>query len=100
MYREAEKQLKSALKQQDMVDTYLYLCKVYVKLDQPLTAIEIFSQGLEKFPGETALISGIARIYEVSKACIPEFFKWLNLSKFPSSGIHPFGQVHTCIDFV
>lgn len=64
MYRDAEKQLKSSLKQQDHVDTYLYLCKVYCRLDQPLTAIEVFKQGLEKFQGETTLMTGIARIYE------------------------------------
>ena len=44
MYRDSEKQLKSALRDQDMVDTYLYLCKVYVRLDQPLTAIECFKK--------------------------------------------------------
>ena len=65
MYRDAEKQFKSALKQQDMVDTVLYLCKVYVRLDQPLTAVDIYKAGLEKFPGETSLLTGIARIYEV-----------------------------------
>lgn len=70
MYREAEKQFRSALKQQDFVDIFLYLCKVYTRLDQPLTAVEIFKQGLEKFPGETSLLSGIARIYEV---CIIKF---------------------------
>ncbi|XP_038073225.1 tetratricopeptide repeat protein 8-like [Patiria miniata] len=64
LYRDAERQFKSALKQQEMVDTYLYLCKVYVRLDQPLTAIDIYKQGLEKHPGETALLTGIARIYE------------------------------------
>ena len=42
LYRDAEKQLKSALRDEEIVDTYLYLCKVYVKLDQPLTAIEVF----------------------------------------------------------
>lgn len=30
MYREAEKQFKSALKQQEMVDTFLYLAKVSI----------------------------------------------------------------------
>ena len=44
MYRDAERQLKSALRDQDMVDTYLYLCKVYVRLDQPLSAIEVFKK--------------------------------------------------------
>lgn len=64
LYRDAERQFKSAMKQQDVIDVYLYLCKVYVRLDQPLTAIEIYKQGLEKFPCETALLTGIARIYE------------------------------------
>lgn len=65
MYRDAERQFKSALAQQPMVDTYLYLCKVYVRLDQPLTAVEVFQQGLEKFPNEITLQTGIARVYEV-----------------------------------
>ncbi|XP_029424477.1 tetratricopeptide repeat protein 8 isoform X2 [Nannospalax galili] len=64
MYREAEKQFKSALKQQEMVDTFLYLAKVYIILDQPVTALNLFKQGLEKFPGEVTLLCGIARIYE------------------------------------
>lgn len=64
MYREAEKQFKSALKQQEMVDTFLYLAKVYISLDQPVTAINLFKQGLNKFPGEVTLLYGIARIYE------------------------------------
>jgi tetratricopeptide repeat protein 8 len=44
MFREAEQQLKSALKQQEMVDTFLHLCKVYVRLDEPLKAIESFTK--------------------------------------------------------
>ena len=69
MYRDAEKQLKSAIKQQEMVDTFLYLSKVYIRLDQPLTAVETYKQGLEKFPGETTLLTGMARIYEVKCVC-------------------------------
>ena len=42
LYRDAEKQLKSALRDEEIVDIFLYLAKVYVKLDQPLTAIEVF----------------------------------------------------------
>ena len=44
MYRDAERQLKSALRDQDVVDTYLYLCKVYRRLDQPLTATEVYKK--------------------------------------------------------
>uniref|UniRef100_A0A8D0H055 Tetratricopeptide repeat domain 8 n=1 Tax=Sphenodon punctatus TaxID=8508 RepID=A0A8D0H055_SPHPU len=64
LYREAEIQFKSALKQQDMVDTILYLAKVYSRLDQPLTALNVFKQGLDRFPGEVSILCGIARIYE------------------------------------
>ncbi|MBN3271131.1 TTC8 protein, partial [Polyodon spathula] len=64
LYREAEKQFKSALKQQEMVDSFLYLAKVYLRLDQPVTAICLFKQGLDQFPGEVTMLNGIARIYE------------------------------------
>ncbi|XP_038631829.1 tetratricopeptide repeat protein 8 isoform X1 [Scyliorhinus torazame] len=64
LYREAEKQFKSAFKQQEMVDTVLYLAKVYIRLDQPLTALGLFKQGLDRFPGEVTLLTGIARIYD------------------------------------
>ena len=59
MYRDAERQFKSALKQETIVDTVLYLGKVYQRLDQPLTAVDIYKQGLEKFPGEACLLTGI-----------------------------------------
>lgn len=41
LYRDAERQLKSALRDQETVDSFLYLCKVYIRLDQPLTGIEV-----------------------------------------------------------
>ncbi|XP_046847761.1 tetratricopeptide repeat protein 8-like [Xenia sp. Carnegie-2017] len=64
MFRDCEKQLKSSLRDDEMVDSYLYLAKVYVRLDQPLTAIDVLKKGVEKFTGETALLTGIARIHE------------------------------------
>ncbi|XP_077588013.1 tetratricopeptide repeat protein 8 isoform X1 [Stigmatopora nigra] len=64
LYREAEKQFRSALTHQEMVDTYLYLAKLYQRLDQPITALNLFKQGLDHFPGEVTLLTGIARIYE------------------------------------
>uniref|UniRef100_A0A7N6AAN5 Tetratricopeptide repeat domain 8 n=1 Tax=Anabas testudineus TaxID=64144 RepID=A0A7N6AAN5_ANATE len=64
LYREAEKQFRSALNHQEMVDTYLYLAKVYQRLDQPITALNLFKQGLDHFPGEVTLLTGIARIHE------------------------------------
>ena len=40
LYREAERQFKSSLKEQDMVMTHLELCKVYLRLDIPQTALK------------------------------------------------------------
>uniref|UniRef100_A0A669DE31 Tetratricopeptide repeat domain 8 n=1 Tax=Oreochromis niloticus TaxID=8128 RepID=A0A669DE31_ORENI len=65
LYREAEKQFRSALNHQEMVDTYLYLAKVVIiRMDQPITALSLFKQGLDHFPGEVTLLTGIARIHE------------------------------------
>ena len=36
-----------------------------MRLDQPVTALNLFKQGLDRFPGEVTLLCGIARIYEV-----------------------------------
>ena len=44
LLRDAEKQFKSALGNGQFVDVYLFLAKVYVKLDQPLTALDIFKK--------------------------------------------------------
>ena len=103
MYRDAEGQFQSALRTSKLrgphqksgtpnfyqsVDMYLYLCKVYMKLDQPLKAVEYYHkvgnnskslshvshlmyklffhlQGLERFPNDSSLLVGIARIQEV-----------------------------------
>ncbi|TRY55535.1 hypothetical protein DNTS_003660 [Danionella cerebrum] len=71
LLREAEQQFRSALAHQEFVDSYLYLAKacslflsVYQRLDQPITALNVFKQGLDHFPGEVTLLTGIARIHE------------------------------------
>lgn len=38
---------------------------MYQRLDQPITALNLFKQGLDHFPGEVTLLTGIARIHEV-----------------------------------
>lgn len=65
MFRDAEKQYLSALKQHSTIDIYLYLSKVYVKLDQPLNSVSKLKEANGKFPFETTVLQGIARIYEV-----------------------------------
>ena len=44
-----------------MVSTVLQLCRVYVRLDQPLAALSVFRQGLDSFPDGMSLLTGIAR---------------------------------------
>jgi tetratricopeptide repeat protein 8 len=64
LYRDAEKQFKSALKHGDHVVVLLELAKVYYKLDQPLTAKDIFEKHAEKNTVDMHLTLGIARTYE------------------------------------
>ena len=65
MFRDSEKHYLLSLEVQPMVDTYLYIARVYLRLDQPLLSISKLQEGLEKFPLEPCLIQAIGRIYEV-----------------------------------
>jgi len=65
MFRDAEKHFKSSLEHQQMLDTHLYLAKVYIRLDQPLAAIQVYQAALLKFPDEVSLLVGQARVHEV-----------------------------------
>ncbi len=64
LYRDAEKQFKSSLTMSDMVATYLELAKVYIKLDQPNTALETYSKACINHPADTHLILGQARVHD------------------------------------
>jgi tetratricopeptide repeat protein 8 len=76
LYREAEKQFSSSLKIQvtfycgvthnykEMIHTYLWVCKVYHRLDQPNTILENYLKAIEKYPGEVSLMLGVARLYD------------------------------------
>jgi tetratricopeptide repeat protein 8 len=77
MFRDAEKQYLSAVKQQANVDNYLYLSKVYVKLDQPLNSLAKLKEANAKFPFEVFILQGIARIHEV-RICIKFFYLYKN----------------------
>ena len=44
MLRDAELQFKSSLKQQPIINTYLDLCNVYIRLDIPNTAIDVLTE--------------------------------------------------------
>ncbi|XKL66802.1 hypothetical protein PGB90_010222 [Kerria lacca] len=62
--RDAEKQFKSALKQQPSIQLYLRLARVYIRLDQPITAFDLFTDALKHFPNEVTIMTEMARIFE------------------------------------
>jgi tetratricopeptide repeat protein 8 len=64
LFREAEKQFASAIKTQAMVVSHLQLAKVALRLDQPKSALDIYQKGCEKFPSDTSLMLGIARVHD------------------------------------
>lgn len=65
LFRDAEKQFESSLRQQDMVITLLELGKVYLRLDQPNTALERYERARDKFPGDTQLLVAAARVHDM-----------------------------------
>lgn len=63
--RSAEKYLRTSLQKMAHIDTALLLARVYVKIDQPLAAIDTLSGAMEKFPDDVALLTQQARILEL-----------------------------------
>eukprot|EP00398_MALV-I-01_sp_L67-1_P000936 gene936-802_t len=65
MYREAEKQFKSSLKDENMVATHLELAKVYLRLDQPMSTLDQYGKCAERFQGDVSLLLGLARVHDL-----------------------------------
>ncbi|KFD64961.1 hypothetical protein M514_11552 [Trichuris suis] len=63
-YRDAEKNIRTAHVQQASITTALHLSKVYCAIDQPLKAIEILNQALNKFNEDTTLLKALCVIEE------------------------------------
>ncbi|KAJ8967484.1 hypothetical protein NQ314_002798 [Rhamnusium bicolor] len=64
LIREAEQQLRSALNQQYHVETFIRLTRIYIRLDQPLSATEISKSGLDIFPKDVSIMTELARLSE------------------------------------
>lgn len=64
LFRDAEQQLRSSLKHVDMVAGYLQLGKVYLRLDQPATAQEVYQRGSDSLGGDPHLMLSQARVLE------------------------------------
>lgn len=65
MIKEAERQLISSLKSQDMVCTHLELAKVSIRKDQPAQAIDVYEKGTKVHKYEVHLFQGISRVHEM-----------------------------------
>ena len=46
-----------------MVATALELGKVYIRLDQPNSSLDVYNKAMEAHPGDTTLVLGAARVY-------------------------------------
>nr|CCA18634.1 sporangia induced TRP protein putative [Albugo laibachii Nc14] len=81
LFRDAEKQISSALRNQEMMVCYLELCKVYLRMDQPNKTLEYFETARQKYPQDVNILLGIARVndmlqdFEQSTACYKEVLK-------------------------
>ncbi|KAF4652135.1 Tetratricopeptide repeat protein 8 [Perkinsus olseni] len=62
LFRDAEKQLLSAFKTSDDILTTMELARVYLKLDQPLVAIDTYKKSSLQYPGDPSVRLGIARV--------------------------------------
>ncbi|EFJ39613.1 TRP protein for flagellar function [Volvox carteri f. nagariensis] len=60
LLRDAERQFKSALGQGQSAE----LCKIYLRMDQPNTALEHYTSALGAHPGDSSLLLGVARVYD------------------------------------
>lgn len=52
LVRDAEEQFKSALKEHKNIDIIIRLIRVFIRLDQPLAALDLCKRGLEYFPND------------------------------------------------
>jgi len=64
LFREAEKQFASSIKNQAMIVTHLQLAKVALRLDQPKNALDVYSRASMLFPKDPSCMIGIARVHD------------------------------------
>jgi tetratricopeptide repeat protein 8 len=65
LLRDAEAQFRSSLRQQEMTCAHLQLARVYLRLDQPQAALDVYRAASEGFaPSEPAFLLGAARVHD------------------------------------
>lgn len=64
MVRDAEQQFKSALRDFKTIEVILRLIRIYIKLDQPLAALDTCKKGLEYFNNDVNILTEMGRIFD------------------------------------
>ncbi|KAF7404735.1 tetratricopeptide repeat protein 8 [Vespula maculifrons] len=64
LVRDAEQQFRSALRDCKAIETIIRLIRVYIRLDQPLAALDTCKSGLEYFPNDVTILVEMGRIFE------------------------------------
>ncbi|KAK0093565.1 hypothetical protein PV326_013233 [Microctonus aethiopoides] len=64
LVRDAEQQFRSALKDSKNIDIFTRLIRVYIRLDQPLSALDVCKRGLETFHNDVTILTEMARVFE------------------------------------
>lgn len=66
LYRDAERELLESIKCERHLETVLDLGKVYLRLDQPQKALNVYQEALESLPSNSELLLAIARVHDVT----------------------------------
>ncbi|KAI5711000.1 hypothetical protein M8J76_015337 [Diaphorina citri] len=64
LIREAQQQFNSALNQFTDIEAFIRMIRVYIRLDQPIRAIDIGRNALDCYPNEVTIMTEMARIFE------------------------------------
>lgn len=64
LLRDSERQFASSLKNQEMITSVQELCKIYLRMDQPNSALEQYTAALQAHPGDVNLLLGVAHVYD------------------------------------
>jgi tetratricopeptide repeat protein 8 len=95
LLRDAERYFKSALNEQSMAITHLELVKVYIKLDQPKTALEMLARGLAVHPRSVDLNLAIGRIHDMLNASEPALLAYKTVLQVGCAGL--VGRLSRCL---
>ena len=71
LVRDAEQQFRSALRDCKSIEIVLRLVRVYIRLDQPLAALELCKKGLEYFPNDVGTFKFLYNL-------LPSLFNYRN----------------------